>query len=176
MALTCMGVTLRGWEGPGRCGSLREEDARASSHRQPSHRCRPRSPPPGSPLAAASASHLRPRSSGPPPRAGSGGLGPLPRGAKKGVPSPPVARPVPGLRNLERDPTPQFALGPIRDPLFLPVPLTSALQALSAPQKQLPPSSPLRGSPSPIPPPPPPPPPTSPSLPLPLPRPPPPPP
>ena len=31
VALTCMGVTLRGWEGPGRCGSLREEDARASN-------------------------------------------------------------------------------------------------------------------------------------------------
>eukprot|EP00071_Canis_lupus_P022110 XP_013972066.1 RNA-binding protein Nova-2 [Canis lupus familiaris] len=79
-----MGVALIGWEGPGRCGSLREEDARASSHRQPCRRCRPHSPPPGSPLAAASASHLRSRSSGPPPRAGSGGLGPPPGEQRRG--------------------------------------------------------------------------------------------
>ncbi|XP_021536848.2 RNA-binding protein Nova-2 [Neomonachus schauinslandi] len=91
-ALPGMGVALIGWEGPGRCGSLREEDARASSHRQPCRRCRPQPPPPGSPLAAASATHLRSRSSGPPPRAGSGGLGPPAGGAKKGVPTPPQWR------------------------------------------------------------------------------------
>ncbi|XP_008576828.1 PREDICTED: RNA-binding protein Nova-2 [Galeopterus variegatus] len=65
-----MGVPSREWEGPGRCGSLREEDARARSRRQPRRRCLPRPLPPGPPLTAASDSHLRPRSSGPPPQAG----------------------------------------------------------------------------------------------------------
>lgn len=88
-ALTGMGVALIGWEGPGLCGSLREEDARASSHRQPCRRCRPHPPPPGSPLAAASASHLRSRSPAPRPEQGLGGSALHPGGAKKGVPTPP---------------------------------------------------------------------------------------
>jgi hypothetical protein len=116
VAMASMGVTLRGWEGPGRCGSLREEDARASSHRQPYRRCRPRPLPPGPTLAAASA----PPTSGPPtrPEQGLGGARPSALGSEEGwggVPFPPhppprqptqVARPVPGLPGLERDPTP----------------------------------------------------------------------